>query len=168
MVTFLGSILFWLHLYLISIGLFWSFSPSGCCGGGKLLGSLHQLLLVESKEMKKHQEINHQRIRLKIQYGQKKVSVSHIFQILELAMKGKYVMKGKWMSSEFHGRQLVPRGLLSLYRHTYKAARHPQYLQLKIQKYRNTNTEIQMYKCKSLNRILQFCIKICVKLPEVT
>ena len=24
----------------------------GCCGGQKLLGSLHQLLLVESKEMK--------------------------------------------------------------------------------------------------------------------
>ena len=25
---------------------------SGCCGGRKLLGSLHQLLLVERKEMK--------------------------------------------------------------------------------------------------------------------
>ena len=45
------------------------------------------------------------------------------------------------MSSEFHGRQLVPRGLLSLYRHTYKAARQPQYLQLK--KWRNTEIQTQ-------------------------
>ena len=34
------------------ICVFWELLSFGCCGGQKLLGSLHQLLLVESKEMK--------------------------------------------------------------------------------------------------------------------